>query len=96
MRKSALLTLIVGFALSSLSAGQKASAQPRGRALPPPPISTSAVAGPQRPVTNTLTGEVLLPVGRNYIGTRNGRVYVPAGPNGGLIDTRGGGYVPTR
>jgi hypothetical protein len=95
MGVSALLILLAGFALSSFSLGQKASAQPPGRALSSPPISANPVP-PQRPVMNTLTGEVLLPSGRNFIGTRDGRIYVPAGPNGGLIDTRGGGFIPAR
>lgn len=95
MGVSALLILLAGFALSSFALDQKASAQPPGRAPSSPPISTTTVP-PQRPVTNTLTGEVLLPTGRNFVGTRDGRVYVPAGPNGGLIDTRGGGFIPAR
>jgi hypothetical protein len=90
----ALLILLAGFKLSSFALDQKASAQPPGRAQSSLPISTPAPL--QRPVMNTLTGEVLLPTGRNFFGTRNGRVYVPAGPNGGLIDTRGGGFVPAR
>ncbi len=95
MGKDASFTLLVGLALGSFALDQKATAQTLGRTpwLPPAPITA---VPPQRPVTNTLTGEVLLPAGRNFVGTRNGRVYVPAGPNGGLIDTRGGGFVPVR
>lgn len=94
MGKTAILTFLAGLVLGPFAFDQKASAQYIGRNSSQPPSSTITV--PKRPVTNTLNGEVLLPSGRNFIGSRDGRVYVPAGPNGGLIDTRGGGYVPAR
>jgi hypothetical protein len=92
MGRSALLILLAGFALSAFSFDQTVFAQAPGRAPSSPPTSMSTV--PQRPVINTLTGEVLLPTGQNFVGTRDGRVYIPAGPNGALIDTRGGAFVP--
>jgi len=43
-----------------------------------------------QPITNAKTGEVLVPSGDgHYTGTRDGRLYAPAGPNM-LIDTRTG------
>jgi hypothetical protein len=42
---------------------------------------------------NSVTGEYLAPSGEGYVGTRDGRYYAPAGPNG-VIDTRTGKFVP--
>lgn len=47
----------------------------------------------QQGITNTVSGEFLAPVGGGFVGTRDGRLYVPAGPNG-IIDTRTGQYIP--
>jgi len=93
MKNGALLILTIG-ELSAFSFGSKAPAQPLGGPASAPPASMTVVPA-QRPITNTLTGEVLIPTGRNFVGTRNGRVYIPAGPNG-VIDTRGGAFVPIR
>ncbi len=44
---------------------------------------------------NPRTGEVLVPTGDGgYTGTRDGRHYAPAGPNG-VIDTTTGKFIPT-
>ncbi len=44
-------------------------------------------------MTNPVTGEFLAPAGPGYVGTRDGRLYVPAGPSG-IIDTRTGQFIP--
>lgn len=60
-----------------------------------PPRVPQAVAAPPPPIVNTVTGEMLNPTGGgHYVGTRDGRLYAPAGPNG-IIDTRTGQFVPT-
>jgi hypothetical protein len=57
-------------------------------------IVRSPNLSPPAPVTNLLTGETLVPVGRNYIGPRDGKIYVPLGS--GVIDPRTGKFAPTR
>lgn len=59
-----------------------------------PPPQPEAFQPPPRGTTNVTTGEFLAPIGPNFVGTRNGTVFVPAGPNG-LINTRTGRFVPT-
>lgn len=60
-----------------------------------PPQVPQTVAVPPPPIINTVTGEMLNPVGGgHYVGTRDGRLYAPAGPNG-IIDTRTGRFIPT-
>lgn len=51
----------------------------------PTPVSQGAI--------NVVTGEFMAPGGPNLISTRNGTVYVPAGPNG-YTNTRTGQFVP--
>lgn len=59
------------------------------------PRVPQAVAAPPPPIVNTVTGEMLNPTGGgHYVGSRDGRLYAPAGPNG-IIDTRTGRFVPT-
>jgi len=41
-------------------------------------------------IVNPHTGEVLTPAGPNYIGTRDGTLYIPTGPGGPLLNTRTG------
>ncbi len=61
-----------------------------------PSVINSAPAGminTNTGLTNPVTGEFLAPAGPNYVGTRDGRLYVPAGPSG-IIDTRTGQFIP--
>ena len=41
----------------------------------------------------TSYGEVFMPSGTGFVGTRDGTYYAPSGPNG-VIDTRTGQYIP--
>jgi hypothetical protein len=62
------------------------SASAVNRIAPPP-------APPAAPIVNGVTGEVITPTGGGgYIGTGDGRVYAPAGPNG-AIDARTGRFA---
>jgi hypothetical protein len=95
MGRAASIGFLVSLAIFVVTAwadNLKAFAQFGGHGAPMrPPASV-----PRLPATNRLNGELLVPAGRNFVGARDGRVYVPAGPAGGVIDTRGGKFAPTR
>jgi hypothetical protein len=62
------------------------------------PLSSGAANTPPTPrpgMFNNVTGEFYAPAaGGDYIGTRDGTLYTPAGPNG-VINTRTGEFIPT-
>ena len=52
------------------------------------------LGGPRSGAINLSTGEYFVPSGNGeYTGTRDGRIYAPAGPNG-VLDTQTGIIIP--
>ena len=46
-----------------------------------------------RGAINVVTGEYMAPAGPNVVSTRNGTLYVGAGPNG-YVNSRNGQFIP--